>query len=177
MPNRTVSHALALIILPAAAALAQGSSGTITGAYNADDAAWTVAEGGDGGFPASGWVDREDGLNVTLVGSPGPGGLSETGTLVMRFSMTGAPQELRAVEPSVSMVTAGDAESLVAGSENIDLTVTALERNDETLSIAGDVVATLTPGGTGELTIDNEDAILIDGNFQATLTRLDGEEG
>lgn len=166
---------LVLLILPAGA-VAQQSSGTITGAYNADDAVWTVAEAGEDGFPASGWVDREDGLQVTLVGSPAPDGLFEEGTLVMRFTMTGAPEDLRVVEPSVTMVTAGSGEDLVAGSENIDLSVTALERNDEDMAIAGDLVATLTPGGTGELTIDSEDAVLIDGNFQATLTRLDGNE-
>lgn len=167
--------AAALTLAPSYAP-AQDASGTITGAYDADDATWTVEASGTGEFPASGWVEREDGLQVTLVGVPGPAEMLRDGTLVMRFDLTGSPQELRVEAPSVNMVASGMEEQLIAQPENIDLMVTALERNSDEIAIAGDLVATLTPGGTGELTIDSEDAVVIDGNFQATLTRLDGDE-
>jgi hypothetical protein len=164
----------ALLLLPAVGP-AQTSSGTISGTYNADDAVWTVAEGGEG-VPASGWTDLEDGLAVTLVGSPGQAEAGGGGTLVLEFTLHGGPQELRVVEPTVWMATVGEGERLMAGSENIDLSVTALERSGDEIAIAGDIVAGLSRGATEELTIDNEDVVLVDGNFQATLARLeDGE--
>ncbi|MFW5641160.1 MAG: hypothetical protein ACOCTP_01745 [Roseicyclus sp.] len=166
--------ATALLLSPLAG-LAQTGSGTISGTYNADDAAWTLAEGGDG-VPRTGWTDLEDGLGVTLVGSPVPNEAGGGGTLVLEFDLQGAPQELRVSEPSVWMVAVGQDERLMAGPENIDLSVTALERDGDEIVISGNIVAGLSPGGAGELTIDNDDAVLIDGNFQATLTRLDGDD-
>lgn len=169
-----IGGAAALLILPPSVH-AQSSSGTITGAYDADDATWTIAENGEG-FPASGWIDREDGLNITLVGRPGPNGLGDGGTLVMEFTMDGTPQELRVVEPTVWMATSDEGDPLMAGPENIDLSVTALERGGDEVAIAGDIVAALSPGGSGELTIQSEETVVIDGNFQATLARLDSNE-
>jgi hypothetical protein len=167
--------ASAALFLPAIA-VSQEASGTITGAYNADDAVWTVSAG-DEDLPDSGWAEREDGLIVTLVGRPGPEGPGRDGTLVVRFTMEGRPRELSVAEPSVTIVTEGGGERFVAGPDTIDLSVTALQRNGEEVAIAGDLVATLTPGGSGGLSIDNQNAVLIDGNFQASLTRLDGEAG
>lgn len=173
---RHLAAATSALLALSATSFSQDVSGTITGAYNADDAVWTVSPGGEGDLPASGWMDRENDLLVTLVGTPGEEGMYEDGTLVLSFTMTGGPQELRVVEPSVTMTAVSDGADVMAGPDRIDMQVTALERTDETLAIAGDIVATLTPGGLGDITIESDDAILIDGNFQATLTRLETED-
>jgi len=170
MPRTILLGGAAALLLIPAGSFAQSNSGTISGTYNADDAVWTVAEGGEDA-PASGWTNIEDGLGVTLVGSPAPDATGGGGTLVMEFTLRGAPQELRVVEPSVWMATVGQDERLIAGPETIDIGVTALERSGQEIVIAGDVVAGLSRGGAADLTTDNEDVVLIDGNFQATLVR------
>jgi hypothetical protein len=90
------------------------------------------------------------------------------------FTLEGQPQELAVRESSV-MLRTGNGPELLARPVNIDLSVTAVEVTGDDMAIAGDLVAKVTPGGQGNLTIQSEDAVLIDGNFQATLVRTDSE--
>lgn len=166
----------------AAPALAQVSSGTITGLYNADEAVWTIGSPDTDSIPQSGWRDVEGGVDVTMVGLPGP---TEVGaddgtfdrTLVVTFTLEGQPQALNLTEPTVWMVSDAHEERMLAHPANVELSLTAAERTGGDLTVAGDLVARLTPGGLENLTIESEDAVLIDGNFQATLARTETEDG
>lgn len=177
MMTRLLGTAAALAL--ALPAVAQDSAGTITGRYNADEAVWTVGSPEGDDLPASGWRETEDGIEVTLVGLPGPAEVGRDdgpydNALVVTFTLEGQPQELAVREPSVMLGT-GEGPALLAQPVNIDLSVTAVELTGDDMAIAGDLVATVTPGGQGNLTIRSEDAVLIDGNFQATLVRTDSE--
>jgi hypothetical protein len=177
MMTRLLGTAAALAL--ALPAVAQDSAGSITGRYNADDAVWTVGSPDGADLPASGWRETENGIEVTLVGLPGPAEVGRNGgpydnALVVSFTLEGQPQELAVREPSV-MLRTGEGPELLARPINIDLSVTAVEITGEDMALAGDLVATLTPGGQGDLTIESEDAVLIDGNFQATLVRTGSE--
>lgn len=177
--TRLLATAAIALAMPAHA---QESGGTITGLYNADEAVWTIGSPDAEDIPASGWRDVEEGLAVTLVGMPGP---AEVGgddssfdrTLVVTFTLEGQPQELNVTEPKVWMVSDAHEERMVAQPINIDLSVTAAEMTGEDLAVAGDLVATLTPGGLENVTIQSEDAVLIDGNFQATLVQAGQNSG
>jgi hypothetical protein len=178
MTRLAATAAACLLALPAAA---QESSGTITGLWNADDAVWTIGapEGGD--LPQSGWRETEDGIEVTMTGLPGPAQTARAedsydGAIVVTFTLEGQPQELAHAEPTVMLVNDEIEEEMLAHPINIDLQITAAEMTGEDLAIAGDLVATLTPGGMENLAIDAENAVLIDGNFQGTLVRKDGED-
>jgi hypothetical protein len=165
----------AALALPAAAQ--EDSSGTITGLYNSDDAVWTIGSPEADDIPESGWRETEDGLEITLVGMPGPEAVGSGNpglehTLVVKFTLDGQPGELDATEPSVWMESGENGERMLAHPVNIDLSVTAAELSAGDLALAGDLIAKLTPGGLENLTIESEDAVLIDGNFQATLSRL-----
>jgi hypothetical protein len=177
--TRTLTMTATAALLAGTAAWAQ-SSGTITGRYDADNAVWTIGSPDAGDLPESGWRNVEDGIEVTMVGLPGPVELqreaqSYDGALVITFTLEGQPQELAWRDATVMMVSDAHEEEMLAHPINIDLQVTAAEMTGEDLAIAGDIVATLTPGGLENLTIESEDAVLIDANFQGTLTRRDGE--
>ncbi len=175
--TRTIAAAAAAALL-AGAAWAQ-SSGTITGRFDADDAVWTIGSPGVGDLPESGWRNVEDGIEVTMVGLPGPVELQREAhsydrALVITFTLEGQPQEFAWRDATVMMASDEHEEEMLAHPINIDLQVTAAEMTGEDLAIAGDIVATLTPGGLGNLTIQSENAVLIDANFQGTLVRQGG---
>ncbi|MDG4650583.1 hypothetical protein P6F26_19240 [Roseibacterium sp. SDUM158017] len=181
-PRAAAAAALAFTLAASLPALAQ-SSGTITGAYNADDAVWTVVSPGTESLPESGWRATGDDIEVTLVGEPGSAGAGADGgpfdhILVVTFTLEGLAQDMRVADPGVMMVSGAQQEPMLAHPENIELSLTAVERTGSGLTIAGDLIARVTPGGLPNNGLDAEDTILIDGNFQATLERLDdGTDG
>jgi hypothetical protein len=139
---------------------------------------WTVASPGTDALPQSGWRETEGGIEVTMVGLPGPAEVGRNdgphdNALVVTFTLEGQPQALTVTEPTVMLQSDREGAELLAHPVNIDLMVTAAEMTGEDLALAGDLLATLTPGGLENLTIESEDAVLIDTNFQATLVRTD----
>lgn len=180
--TRLLASAAIFATLATSAAAQADSGGTVTGLYNSDDAVWTIGSPEAEDIPESGWRETEDGLEITLVGRPGPEAVGSGNpglehTLVVKFTLDGQPGELDATEPSVWMESGENEDRMLAHPVNIDLSVTAADLTGGDLTVAGDLVAKLTPGGLGNLTIESEDAVLIDGNFQATLSRLGARAG
>lgn len=151
-------------------------SGSITGTVRADAAEWVVTapEGDD--LPTSYVARDEGGYTVQVVGYPTGAAMDETGALVLRFGLTGAPRDWRADNATLAYATVDAPQPFAAGEENIDLQITAFEPSGSSAALAGDVVASLVPGGAGELVIDPEVERLIDGNFQVTLPLRDAED-
>lgn len=167
----TAPHALlaAALIATATAAPAQDSAGTITGRLDTDPVTFQLdAADGDA---ASGWRSAEDGRVLHLVGTRSDGALGDTLTVEIVTDGTGTPSD---VEATVTYRPAGDGSALTAAGQNADLTVNALNVQGDEIAINGDLVATMTPGGSDDLIVDpGPDAMVFDGNFQATLVRFD----
>lgn len=163
-------------ILAAAPAIAQQSRGTITGTLDLDEAAWTVAPAASGA--STGWNETEAGREVRIVARPRGSTSEESVGNILTISMTavGNAVEAEAADIRVTYIDSKGQE-LTAEGPNVELSLTALAEEGDELAVAGDLVATLTPGqGDGiVLRADAGDGAVFDGNFQATILRSHDE--
>ncbi|MEO0703795.1 MAG: hypothetical protein AAFY80_16785 [Pseudomonadota bacterium] len=167
MKHLAPAFALCLTATPVAA---QDGTGSITGTLDFDPARWVVASAGDG--PTSGWSEDAAGTDIRLVGTPEALGEGGPGTLTIEMDVQAGAIEARAQDVRIELQR-GDG-TLVATSENIDLSLTAFQAEGEDLAIAGNIVATLTPDPTADVVIDADAAVTLDGNFQATIRDAGG---
>ncbi len=162
-------HGLFAVLLAAPAA-AQDSGGTISGTLDLEPVVWSVASAE--GELSSSWIPTETARLVRLVGIARQSGESGfTDALIITFRAAGNPAEPDVEEPRVAYVRAGSDETWIAEGENIDLSVEAMEVEEDTMAVAGSFVAQMTPGGTEGLVERDADLVTVDGNFQATLRR------
>ncbi|MGR3455484.1 hypothetical protein [Pseudooceanicola sp.] len=184
MTPTTLRAGLATLLLGSAAlasaAQAQDTRGTITGTKDLDPAKWYVtADAGDG---LSGW--RRDGneVEVRLSGHPlrESEGVTE-GTLTIAFRTDGNPDRMEVDDFSLVLVPDEDGAAEAnyrADATNATLEIGAMRISGDGMTLAGSFSGQLTPGGAEEIVADRDvPDITIDGNFQATIPRLDGEGG
>lgn len=153
------------ICLLAGPLFAQSGTGSITGTLDLDPARWIVASAGEG--PTSTWTEADGRVEVRLVGTPDPEGNGGPGTLTIEMQVLAGPVEAQTIDARVELQRTDG--TLVAGSENVDLSLNAFQSTGGDLVLAGSIVATLTPEPTGGLVVDPEVGVTIDGNFQATI--------
>ena len=161
-----------LAALPAPLVAQQEAAGSITGTLDLDNAVWYVKGGSQ--EPGSQWRDTADGRLVRLVGYPDQDPEGIGGAIAIDFEAAGNPRDLNPQNVEVTYYPEGGDTTFHADNENVDLTLTALTVQGDEMALAGDVVATMTPGGAERLVIDAEEDITVDGNFQATLYRRPG---
>lgn len=166
---------LAALAIPAAALAQEVPVGTISGTMDLDDAVWHVALDGPAG--QSGWRNTEDGREVRLIGYPQEEPGDAAGALTITFVAAGGLDEPEARDLRVVYLPEeGDLRYRAEG-ENVDLTLSALDMQDSDIQISGSFFAGMTPGGAAGLTVNPDEGITVDGNFQATLTRLPEPSG
>lgn len=166
---RTPIAAIAAFLL-AAPLSAQEGTGTVTGTLDLDQASWVVASGGDG--PASAVRESDDGTRIRIVGTPEPQGGGGAGTLTIEIAAETGAVEARVTDVRIELQREGG--TIFAEDENVDLTLEAFQKSGGDVAIAGSFVATLTPEPRDGLVIDGEDAVTLDGNFQATIPVASG---
>ncbi|MEY8838828.1 hypothetical protein AB9K41_07325 [Cribrihabitans sp. XS_ASV171] len=169
--HTNLAAVLTLLAVPALAQ--QDSSGTISGTFDAADTVWSIEEPGREGLPDSGWSMTDGPIEVTLSAIPDKAEMGLHGVLVVEFTLAEAPGADAGADASVRLMDSERGQDLRAGPENIDIALTTVEREGDSLILAGDLVATMTPGGSDGLVLDDQSARLLDGNFQATLWRDD----
>ena len=157
--------------LIAAAALAQDVHGTISGTLDLEEVEWTILEGED--FPAPTWSDTPDGIEVELYGYAQSETPARDNAIAVTFTVPSVTTEAVAMDPQVALARS-EGQDLVASGENIDLQLSIFSFEGDRLTVAGDLFATMTPGGSDRLVIDSgADAATFDGDFQATITASD----
>lgn len=167
--TRTLPLALCLAATPM---LAQDGTGSITGTLDLDDARWTVASAGPG--PTSAFAETDDFTAIRLVGQPETGSDGGAGTLLIEIAASVGAEEVEAEDVRIGLLRGG--ETLVALSENIDLTITSYLPEASDLAISGSFTALMTEAPQDDLIIDSESGVTIDGNFQATIPRVDNRD-
>lgn len=164
----------ALLIATPAVAQDQSAGGSISGTLGQDSVSWTVTaplENSD--LAPSDWSDAEDGHSVRIVGFPSQSAEAGADAMILEFTTEGTPSDAGVSEAAVEYHASGETEPLMASTQNIDLTLSSMEREGDTLAVSGSVVATMTPGGSDDLIIDAQGAQTFDGNFQATVPMSD----
>lgn len=155
------------LLLPPVALSAQGVEGTISGTLELEDATWSLAEADD--LPASGWEETGNGYSVTIIGYPTPDPASMDGAMTLSFVTDGQISEATIKDAKVTLNR--DDPPLMAETRNLDIALNSFEIAGDSLALAGDVVARMVPGGADRLIIDTENAVIFDGDFQATIFR------
>lgn len=162
---------LAAALALAGPAAAQQTGGTISATVDLDQHEWNVGVPEE---PASGWRPVEDGVRVRLAGVAAPEAAGGIADLTLEFDLQNPLAESKGKEFSVTLARQAEAETLFAGPENTTLTINAAQIEGGELVVAGDFTAVLTPGGADRLVQTSaEDAVTIDGNFQATVQKAD----
>lgn len=159
---------IALSILTATTLAAQ-DSGSITGTLDLEPARWTLS-GGDA-VPDSTWSDTEDGIRFVLHAYPQAEPDSVEDSIEIAFFARGMSTEADVTDSAVHLQRIVQGQTLIAASENIDITLETLVRQGDRIVIAGSLVAVMTPGGTSGLAVSPENDVTFDGNFQATVDR------
>ena len=178
MGPKSISAALFSSVAIATAALAQVATGTITGTLELEPASWYVMPGEDDTL--SGWTRTGNEVNVRIVGfvrrdMP----LSAQGALTIDFQTEGNPTELEVGEFTISLTpedATAEGADYSAGAGNANLRIEAFVIAEDTMSVSGSFSGRLVEGGAQELVLDEDTpAVTVDGNFQATLPRLEAD--
>ncbi len=165
---------LAAAAFTAAPLFAQQTSGTITATLDLERHTWHVA--GPADPRGSTWQGIDSRQKVRLVGYAEEEPSDDSTPLVLTFTAEGAPTEARSDDLTVELVRANTDQPLKAGPQNTTLTLTALNTMGGEMIVAGSFTAVLTPGGADRIVqTDAEEAVTLDGNFQATLQKA-GED-
>ncbi|SEL24663.1 hypothetical protein SAMN05421666_3214 [Roseovarius nanhaiticus] len=165
----------AALALTSAPALAQEASGTITGTLDLAERSWSVS-GADAAQPSS-WSEAGDTLSVTISATPSAGSTaSASQTLILEFDADASGTAPAAQDLSVTLKEQGAPAPLTAAPANTDITLTALSVEGTDMVVTGSFVAVLTDGNETELVpADADGAVTMDGNFQATIQRRNGD--
>lgn len=164
--SRIVSAGLAAC-LSASSVAAQKAAGTITGTLALESAAWYVDQEGE-----SEWSWQGNSFAAEIVGEPKTGANGGSGALTIAFVAAGNPTELEVADFVISLELNG--QELTSGPENVDLSLSALEVEEDSLVAAGSFAGQLAPEDGGS---PDAEPITIDGNFQVTLRQPDADEG
>ncbi len=150
------------------ALLAQEVVGTISGTIDGTPASWSVQDGPE---RETGWQDTDTGFAVTLDAFPEATPPTEDELLRITFATAGTARDPVIDTAEASLATPDG--TLQASGQNVDMTLTTVEVEGDSLVLSGNVVATIVPGGSDELLINPENGSTIDGNFQATVLRAE----
>lgn len=176
MRLKCISAALFSSVAIATATFAQVATGTITGTLELEPATWYVMPGGDDNL--SGWTWNGNEVSVRIVGfvrrdMP----LSTQGALTIDFRTEGNPTESEVGQFTISLTPEdGTAQGpdYSAGAANANLRIEALVISEDRMAVAGSFAGKLVEGGAQEFVLDGDTpAVTVDGNFQATLPRLE----
>jgi len=149
----------------ASSVFAQGGTGSITGELALDPVSWTVAVGGDG--PTSSWSEDQNSGSIRLVGTPDGNSDGGAGTLIIEMDVAKGPQEPNPTDIRIALQRSED--TLIANSENIDLTLESFQIEGSDIVLAGSFVATMAEEPKVGLVLSPDEGTVLDGNFQATV--------
>lgn len=152
-------------------ALSQEASGSVTGmmAYQAHD--WQIIQ--TKGEKGTRWHDTGDtSVEVRLAAREGPEAIADAPDIVLRFETSVRGAEAQARDLTITMPQPGEAAPLIATPTNSDITLTALSLEGDVVVVSGDFTAVLSPEHSDRIVLDDaEEAVMIDGNFQASVPR------
>lgn len=162
---------LIALALTAAPALAQEASGSVTAVVSYEARGWQVTP--KQAQDSTMWREAGDTtLDVHITAREGPEATADDPNLTFSFETSIRGGDARAEDLAITLQQPGGAKPLYATPTNTDVTLNALTLEGDMLVVAGDFTAVLSPNQADRIVLDDaEGAVMMDGNFQATVPR------